>query len=279
MSRTLIVAVTLLLAAGPLPGASAEGGSAKPRALIKTSHGDITVELWPEVAPKTVESFLALADGKGAMVDNRTGKTVEIRKPFYDGLTFHRVIKGFMLQGGCPKGNGTGDAGYWFDDELNAKVLGLDKQMVIANNRVHPWVQGMGPAYWQQQVLIPVFKLVGVSPTDRAEQQRRQPEIVKKLQSMTLKALYELQGYKYSDTLPSKPPKTFSLAMANSGPNTNGSQFFINLGETPHLTGRHTVFGHVVAGQDVAKKIGDVKVGPGAKPVKPVTIISIRSIK
>ena len=87
---------------------------------------------------------------------------------------------------------------------------------------------------------------------------------------------YENMGYKYDDKRPSHKPNRGVLAMANSGPNTNGSQFFINLADTPWLTGRHTVFGKVVKGMDIVEKIGEVGVGPGSKPVTPVKIVSIR---
>jgi len=124
-------------------------------ATIHTSMGDIELELFAEDAPKTVENFTKLA-GDG----------------FYDGLVFHRVIPDFMIQGGCPRGDGTGDAGYKFEDEFND----------------HPIVRG-------------------------------------------------------------------TLAMANAGPNTNGSQFFITHVATPHLNGKHTVFGKVVSGHDVVDAI------------------------
>ncbi len=133
-------------------------------ATITTDKGDINIELFDEQASKTVGNFKELA-GKG----------------FYNGLTFHRVIGDFMVQGGCPKGTGTGGPGYTFEDEASALQL---------------------------------------------------------------------------------PHKTGSLSMANAGPNTNGSQFFITHVPCPHLDGKHAVFGQVVddASQDVVNRIeqGDV---------------------
>jgi peptidyl-prolyl cis-trans isomerase B (cyclophilin B) len=127
-------------------------------ATIETEKGTIQLELFDEDAPKTVANFEKLAnDG------------------FYDGLTFHRVIDDFMIQGGCPKGTGTGGPGYQFDDEPGALALKHDT------------------------------------------------------------------------------PGT--LSMANAGPNTNGSQFFITHGPTPHLDGKHAVFGRVTEGQDVVDRI------------------------
>ncbi len=122
------------------------------RAVIHTVQGDITVRLLPEIAPQSVNSFVFLA-----------------REGFYDGCTFHRVIPGFVAQGGDPTGTGAGGPGYRFQDELSDR----------------PFVAG-------------------------------------------------------------------SLGVANAGPNTNGSQFYIVLAPAPHLTGRYTLFGEVEAGMDVA---------------------------
>lgn len=147
---------------------------------LETNYGNITIELYRADAPKTTENFVTLA-GKG----------------FYNGLTFHRVIKGFMIQGGDPNGNGTGGPGYKFDDELNPST----------------------PSY---------------------------------------KA-----GYKKG-----------VVAMANSGPNTNGSQFFIMHADYP-LPNAYTIFGKVVEGQDVVDKIANVQTGANDRPVSPVTIKSV----
>ncbi len=128
------------------------------RAILHTEKGDIQIELFAAHAPRTVNNFVFLA-----------------REGFYNGTTFHRVIKGFMAQGGDPTGTGTGGPGYRFADEPGALAL-----------------------------------------------------------------KHEGEGI---------------LSMANAGPNTNGSQFFITYGPTPHLNGKHAVFGRVVAGMDVAKAI------------------------
>lgn len=139
---------------------------------IKTNFGDIQFETYGADAPKTVDNFIALAS-----------------KGFYDGLIFHRVIKGFMIQGGDPTGTGAGGPGYKFEDELN-------------------------------------------------------------LQTESYKAGYQ-KGV---------------VAMANAGPNTNGSQFFIMLENYP-LPNNYTIFGKVVKGQDVVDKIGDVKTDSNNKPL------------
>ena len=95
-----------------------------PVVLMKTSMGDITLELFAKEAPKTVQNFLDLAEGKKEFKDLKTGKPA--KRPFFDGLIFHRIIDNFMIQGGCPQGSGTGGPGYSFEDEINADALGLD---------------------------------------------------------------------------------------------------------------------------------------------------------
>ncbi|MBI4728891.1 MAG: peptidylprolyl isomerase [Acidobacteria bacterium] len=158
-------------------------------ATLATSMGDIKVRLMPEHAPKTVENFVGLAAGTRAWRDPKT--RAERNDPLYDGTIFHRVIAGFMIQGGDPLGTGTGGPGYVFEDE----VVG-------------------GPSF------------------DRA-------------------------GH---------------LAMANAGPGTNGSQFFITQVPTPWLNGKHTIFGTVVEGIDVLNAIAGVAVGAGDRPKTPVVL-------
>lgn len=162
-------------------------------ASIETDYGKIRVELFERAAPETVANFVGLAEGTKAFTDPKTGSLV--KRPFYHGLTFHRVIPGFMIQGGCPLGNGTGGPGYRFADE--------------------------------------------VSP----------------------------------DLTFDRPGR---LAMANAGPGTNGSQFFITLAPTPWLNMRHTIFGQVVAGQDVVEKIAAVpRNSANDMPLTPVVIRSV----
>src|SRR5262249_49471450 len=147
-------------------------------AQFETSMGDFTIELFEAEVPNTVGNFVKLAE-----------------KNFYDGIVFHRVIDGFMIQGGDPTGTGRGGPGYQFADEIHPKLK------------------------------------------------------------------HSSEGI---------------LSMANAGPNTNGSQFFITLVPTPHLDGRHTVFGKVVDGMDVVKKIGKT---PTARGDRPVTDVVMKSVK
>ncbi len=149
-------------------------------AVIKTNMGTMELELFPHKTPKTVENFVGLA-----------------MQGYYNGVTFHRVIDNFMIQGGDPTGTGMGGESFWggkFQDEFR-QDLKFD-----------------GPGI---------------------------------------------------------------LAMANAGPNTNGSQFFITLVPTPWLNGHHTIFGRLIKGMDVLKAIGKVKTGAGDKPLKDVVMESV----
>lgn len=154
----------------------------KPTVVLETSHGSITIELFDEKAPNTVNNFISLAqDG------------------FYDGTRFHRVIKGFMNQGGCPNSKdialknlwGMGDPGYKFDCEIHDENFNVNG----------------------------------------------------------------------------------TISMANAGPNTNGSQFFLNAGNNDWLNRGHTVFGRVISGMDVVEKINSVQTGPRDIPIEEVVII------
>ena len=155
-------------------------------ATLHTNHGDIVINLFPDHAPKTVANFVGLASGTKEYADPKPAQ--KTTGNFYDGLTFHRVIDGFMIQGGCPLGTGTGGPGYTFADEF------------------HPELSFNKP---------------------------------------------------------------YLLAMANAGPGTNGSQFFITVGPTPHLNRRHTIFGEVAdqASRDVVDEIAKVRTGRGDRPV------------
>ncbi|MFT4225907.1 peptidylprolyl isomerase [Micropruina sp.] len=163
-------------------------------ATLHTNHGDVVIDLFEDQAPKTVANFVGLATGTQEYADPESGAPTTGK--FYDGLTFHRIIDGFMIQGGCPQGSGRGGPGYTFADEF------------------HPELRFDRP---------------------------------------------------------------YLLAMANAGPGTNGSQFFITVVPTPHLNRRHTIFGEVTdeASQKVVDEIAQVRTGYGDRPVEPVVIESI----
>ena len=154
--------------------------ASRPTVTMETTQGNFEITLFPDIAPKTVENFLKHAEDH-----------------YYDGLIFHRVIPGFMIQGGDPSGNGTGGKSIWgktFEDEFNPSVK---------------------------------FDKVGI------------------------------------------------LAMANSGPNTNGSQFFITTAATPWLNNKHTIFGEVTKGYDVVQKIEKTPTGAQNRPIEPQKILKI----
>lgn len=161
-------------------------------AVMETSKGTIEIDLYEKEAPITVANFIGLATGQKEWTDPKTGK--KVKKPFYDGLTFHRVIPNFMIQGGDPLGTGTGGPGYQFQDEFSPNLT------------------------------------------------------------------FDAPGY---------------LAMANSGPATNGSQFFITVAATPWLNGRHTIFGKVTKGMDVVTAISAVDRDGSDRPKTPVLINKI----
>jgi peptidyl-prolyl cis-trans isomerase A (cyclophilin A) len=161
-------------------------------ATFNTSEGTFRVRFFDDKAPKTVANFVELAEGTREWTDPTTGQ--KVTRPFYNGLIFHRVIDGFMIQGGCPLGTGTGDPGYRFADEF-------------------------GPGLRHDRPGL--------------------------------------------------------LSMANAGPNTNGSQFFITLVPTPWLDNKHAIFGEVVEGMDVVEKIGKTPTGRNDRPLKDVTIETV----
>ena len=242
-----------------------------PVAVIKTTLGEIHVELFVREAPKTVENFLGLAEGTKAFKDPKTGEMV--KRPYYDGLIFHRVIPDFMIQGGCPLGTGMGSPGFKFEDEIDATALGLGDMLALPNGRINPLMHLREPEF-RERVVQPLFRELGI--TSQATLDARKDEVQKRLDTLTVKGVYELMGYRYQEDTGAHKPVRGVLAMANSGPNTNGSQFFIDLKDTDWLTGKHTVFGKVVQGMDVVEKIGAVRTGPDNKPLEDVQILSIR---
>ena len=161
--------------------------------IFETSQGTIVCRLFEKEAPQTVANFVGLAEGTKEFKDPRTGQ--KVKRPFYDGLSFHRVIPQFMIQGGCPLGTGTGDPGYRFADEF------------------HPSL---------------------------------------------------------------RHDKAGKLSMANAGPGTNGSQFFITVAPTPWLDNKHAIFGEVVEGFDIVQKISEVPRSAQDRPLQDVKINSVK---
>ena len=172
---------------------SQESNQDQPRVLLMTTQGSIKIKLFADKAPRTVSNFIGLATGQKAWKDPRNGKEVQ-GQSLYKGTIFHRVIPGFMIQGGDPLGSGIGGPGYHFEDEFHSSLK---------------------------------FDRPGL------------------------------------------------LAMANAGPNTNGSQFFITVTSTPWLNNHHTIFGEVEEGMDVVQKIVNAPRGSNDKPHQPISIESI----
>jgi cyclophilin family peptidyl-prolyl cis-trans isomerase len=188
MSWTLLVGMLFVMAFAAMAEAGELPKEPGLYAKFETTMGEFIIKLYDKQAPKTVANFVDLATRK------KTGK------PFYDGLIFHRVIPNFMIQGGCPKGTGTGGPGYQIADEFGA---GLKHD---------------GPGI---------------------------------------------------------------LSMANAGPNTGGSQFFVTVKATPWLDGKHAIFGKVVQGMDVVYAISKAPTGPMDKPATPVVMkkVTIHTVK
>jgi peptidyl-prolyl cis-trans isomerase A (cyclophilin A) len=187
--KSLISAALLMISVLSGPLAQTQEKKAPVYALLKTSMGEVVVQLFEDKAPKTVANFVDLATGTKEWTDPKTRERV--KRPLYNGTIFHRVIPGFMIQGGDPLGNGTGGPGYRFEDEF------------------------------------------------------------------------------HSDLKHSKPG---ILSMANAGPNTNGSQFFIIHKATPWLDGKHSVFGEVIKGQSVVDAIANVPRDFRDRPMKDVVL-------
>ncbi|MEE9393034.1 MAG: peptidylprolyl isomerase [Planctomycetota bacterium] len=247
-----------------------------PVVLIKTSLGDIELELFELQAPKTVANFIALAEGSKEFTDAKTRQ--KVKRPFYDGLNFHRCMSNFMAQGGCPLGNGGGDPGYSFEDEINATSFGYHKEKMMVNDRPHQIMGRVNPSTWQSKIMQPIFDSLNIK--NQTDLDAKRTEVKDKIAAMTLLEGLECMGYRYNDKLPaSTKPKKGTIAMANSGPNTNGSQFFISVVDNDYLAGKHTVFGKVTKGYKLVEKIVELGDSNKTSPPQLTKIISIRLLK
>lgn len=278
----MLVFVAVLMTAVLLPAAAvnfdkaAMEDSSRPVCRISTSMGDIDVELFNDETPVTVSNFIGLAEGIKEYTDPDTGK--KETDNYYDGLTFHRVIKNFMIQGGDPLGNGRGGPGYTFGDEINADSLGLDEVPVInSKGATKEWLMVRSQEEFSERIVAPIVADMGIESQEEFD--KNVEKIKQRIDELTIKELYQLQGYTYTTENESHWPDRGMLAMANSGPNTNGSQFFITHVQTPWLAGRHTVFGRVLDGMDVVDKIAETEVNEQGQPVEEITIEKIRLIK
>jgi peptidyl-prolyl cis-trans isomerase A (cyclophilin A) len=247
----------------------------KPLATIETGMGTIKIELWPDKAPKTVGNFTGLANGTKEWTDPQTG--VKTIKPFYDGLIFHRVIKDFMIQGGCPLGSGSGGPGYKFEDEtyergeeIAGEIKDDDTALLVFQTVFLPYLQAGGGDRTKLDKDI-------MDITDACMKNNNGSAIMAHPVEYYIEKT-NFQGKVYRQGKILAPVAYGTIAMANSGPNTNGSQFFIVTKKdgTPWLDGKHTVFGKVIEGMDVVHKIEDVEKGAQDKPVADVKMIKVR---
>ncbi len=243
-------------------------------ATIETSMGNIVVQLHETTTPKTVANFVGLADGTRLLAE---GEPAANAKPFYDGLTFHRVIPDFMIQGGDPAGNGSGGPGYTFEDETFAPNSRLPISGVIGDAATAQLVF--------ETVMLPFLREHrGNTPSETINtlyQRMNANQSVEPLIGGTVEEIKTAAGYQGELLGQGELLHEVSygaLAMANAGPNTNGSQFFIVTAKTgtPWLNGKHTVFGTVIAGMEVAEAIQNVPTGPNDLPIDPVIIKSVR---
>lgn len=226
---------------------------------ISTARGEIYVELLPDEAPNNVANFLALAAGELELIDEDTGFSFYPR--YYDGMRFHRVIPGFVIQAGSPDNHPLGAPPELIDDEINARALGLHEQPVLMeDSSVNAALPITEAEDFAEQVLAPLYAEMGIDAVDGLRS--RQDEVVQRLENMDLQGLYELQGYDYTEAFPTRVIDRGVVALANTGPNSNGPEFFIALNPLPSLTGKYTVIGHVVEGMEVVERIGAVAIDP-----------------
>lgn len=246
-----------------------------PLMLLQTNRGDMVVELFPAQAPQTVANFVALAEGNKPFIDPATGQ--QVQRPYYDGLLIHRVIRGFMIQGGSITGRSTGDPGFSIEDEINAVSLGLDRMPLIdETGHPNPVLGIRDQAGFSRKVLEPLYADMGID--SEAALEARLGEVDDRLRSMSLMDYYGLLGYDYSRRFQSRAPVSGVIAMAGGGPDTAGAQFFLTLADAPWLAGKHTVFGRVRAGMEILEAISRVPVDVNNRPLESVTILLVRRI-
>lgn len=223
-----------------------------PLVLIRTSQGDIHLELFPDAAPQNVQRFLDLAEARLAIADANGNAASEIH--YYDGMTFHRVIRDTLIQAGAPERANRLRPSSTVTDEINARGLGLEQQRLLdATGKPHPWLNIGGQQDFRQQVLMPLYRNMNIDDADALRSQ--QSTVLQRLQSMNLLQFHETLGYRYDGTLPSRRPGRGSVMMVNRGPDTNDGEFFIALTNTPWLLGSSTVIGRVASGLDVVERI------------------------
>jgi cyclophilin family peptidyl-prolyl cis-trans isomerase len=246
-----------------------------PLLLLSSSQGPIYIELLPDEAPQNVERFLSLAAGEVEFVDSVANSRFTPR--YYDGMRFHRVLPGFVIQAGSPNYHPLGSPDQLLDDEINAFSLGLDRLPILAEDgSVNPVLNVGSQAQFGERVLSHVYAGMGIDTV--AELESRQSDVVQNLRELTVMRLYEQEGYEYQNEFTTRGISRGTVALANDGPNRNGPEFFIALDDLAWLNGRYTVIGRVVEGMDVADQIGNTAVDPQAFDPRSTMIYSLRRI-
>lgn len=228
-----------------------------PLLLLSTSQGEIYLELFPAEAPKNTANFIALAEGEVEIINSDTNARYTPR--YFNGMRFHRVIPGFVIQAGSPAYHALGAPDELLADEINADFLGLDRLPVInPDGSFNEMLNISDKEDFNSNILKPLYDTLGIdSPSTLMN---RQQDVLEALQQLTVKQAYENQGYRYNSENSSRRVSRGTLALANSGPNSNGPEFFISLDEADWLTGKHTVIGKVVEGLDVIDTIGNTAI-------------------
>lgn len=244
-----------------------------PLIRVSTSQGEIYLELFPQEAPENVANFIALAEGEKAFTNPDTGEAIQAR--YYNGMRFHRVIPGFVIQAGSPAYNPLGLQVSLLEDEINADSLGLDQIPALnPDGSFADMLNIESKSDLHEEILTPIYEFRNL--VDAESVLGSQYQVLDILQNLTVKSVYENQGYRYDDSLLSRPIERGTVAMANSGPDRNGPEFFISLADAPWLTGRHTAIGKVVEGQSVMDTIGNTAIDPDQFSSLSTLIYSIR---
>tara|TARA_B110000444_G_C18722494_1_gene539173 strand:+ start:202 stop:963 length:762 start_codon:yes stop_codon:yes gene_type:complete len=244
-----------------------------PLMRISTSQGEMYLELFPTEAPRNVENFILLAEGEKDFTNSDSGEQFESR--YYNGMRFHRVVPGFLIQAGSPAYNSLGLQVDLLDDEINANALGLDQITALNPDGSFADVLNIeSKSDLHEEILTPLYAQRNISSVDAAL--RGQHQILETLQGLSVKSVYENQGYRYDESLESRPIERGTVAMANSGPDSNGTEFFISLSEAAWLTGKYTVIGRIVEGQEVMDSIGSTAIDPDQFSSRSTLIYSVR---
>lgn len=250
-----------------------------PLILMRTSRGDVYIELFSESAPRNVANFIALAEGKVDMFDVNSAQTVAPN--YYDSKTFHRVLRNYLVQSGASITVEAPRPESFLNDEINARDLGLnDIKVFDPSGAPHAWLNLQDNEDLQTQILLPLYKKLDIRSPEQVE--ARQSEVHKLLSEMSLQQAYENQGYQFNTRLPARMPVRGSVAMANSGPNTNQAEFFITLVDSPWLAGKTTIIGEVVEGLEIVDRIDQAAVLRGESftptPTTATMIFDVRQI-